>query len=99
MFSLKMVYLSQTIPSQVSNRFEKRISIYNSFQFQEAKLAYKLLSKRFGIKDVREACNKKNSKMSEFINKGGWGQNFMKTNFFFTIATLGRTLYETISLP
>ena len=38
-----------------------------------------------------------------FIKKGGWGQNLMKTDFFFAISTLfgigGRTLYHTISLP
>ena len=40
--------------------------------------------------------------MSDIYQKGGWGQNFMKTNFFFAIVTLGgwgRTLYDTISLP
>ena len=39
---------------------------------------------------VREACNKKKTvKWVTFIKKGGWGQNFMKTNFFFAIVTLG----------
>ena len=42
----------------------------------------------------------KNSKINDIYQKGGWGQNFMKTIFFFEIVTLGggRTLYDTISL-
>ena len=27
--------------------------------------------------------------MSDIYQKGGWGQNFMKTNFFFANVTLG----------
>ena len=31
----------------------------------------------------------KNSKLNDIYQKGGWGQNFMKTYFFFAIATIG----------
>ena len=36
---------------------------------------------------IREDLNKKRVKWVTFIKKGGWGQNFMKTNFFFAIVT------------
>ena len=38
------------------------------------------------VLSVREDCNKNTVKLSK---KGGWGQNFIKTNFFFPIVTLG----------
>ena len=44
--------------------------------------------------------SQKQKKINDIYQKWGWGQNFMKTNFFFAIVTLGwgEILYDAISL-